>query len=290
LPRRAHAQRHGKQQQRRRSAILCRASEADNDSNSKGATSLLDGAQKATPIAAPSLSSSSNSSDPAAPAPTTSSATSPPFGLMSALAAAGTLETLYLTVAKLTASEVACPITGACSSVLSSPYATLFGLPLPLLGAGVYGAVAALSALGARNAAAGRDLDPAARTALVAGVGALATTSAYLMYVLQTALGGAPCVWCYGSAALSLALATLLVTSLPSRQLVDAAGPGLGAVAATAVVLVAGFPGGGGVTVSELPYNKPEVTTESSPRAIALAARLKAAGARMHGAFWCSHW
>ena len=39
-----------------------------------------------------------------------------------------------------------------------------------------------------------------------------------------------------------------------------------------------------------LPYAKPEVTTDSSPRALALAARLRDAGAHMYGAFWCSHW
>jgi hypothetical protein len=33
----------------------------------------------------------------------------------------------------------------------------------------------------------------------------------------------------------------------------------------------------------------PVVTNESSPQAVALAKRLKAAGARMYGAFWCSH-
>jgi len=31
------------------------------------------------------------------------------------------------------------------------------------------------------------------------------------------------------------------------------------------------------------------VTTASTPDAVALAKRLRAAGARMYGAFWCSH-
>jgi uncharacterized membrane protein len=209
---------------------------------------------------------------------------------MAALAAAGALETGYLTFAKLTAFDVACPVSGACSSVLSSPYASLFGLPLPLLGAGAYSAVALLAALGAREAGGGRELQPAARGALVGGITALATTSAYLMYVLQTALGGAPCVWCYGSAALSLALAAALAGGLTTRQLADSAAAGLGAVAATAAVLVAGGPAGAGQrVVTELPYSKPEVTQVSSDRAVALAARLRAAGAKMHGAFWCSH-
>lgn len=31
------------------------------------------------------------------------------------------------------------------------------------------------------------------------------------------------------------------------------------------------------------------MNVESSPRAVELAKRLKAAGAKMYGAFWCSH-
>jgi uncharacterized membrane protein len=213
---------------------------------------------------------------------------------MAALAALGTAETAYLTVAKLTASDVACPVAGACASVLNSSYATLLGLPLPLFGAAAYGAVAALAAAGAREAAAGRDLGPAPRLALAGGVGALAATSAYLMYVLQTSLGGAPCAWCYASAALSFSLAALLVVGLPARQLADAAGPGLASTAAAALLLYFGFApvegstAAGGATF-ELPYNKPEVTKESTPRSVALAERLRDSGAQMFGAFWCSH-
>ncbi|KIY92972.1 hypothetical protein MNEG_14991 [Monoraphidium neglectum] len=218
----------------------------------------------------------------------------PPYGVMAALAALGTAETAYLTVAKLTASDVACPVAGACASVLNSSYATLLGLPLPLFGAAAYGAVAALAAAGAREAAAGRDLGPAPRLALAGGVGALAATSAYLMYVLQTSLGGAPCAWCYASAALSFSLAALLVVGLPARQLADAAGPGLASTAAAALLLYFGFApvegstAAGGATF-ELPYNKPEVTKESTPRSVALAERLRDSGAQMFGAFWCSH-
>lgn len=40
----------------------------------------------------------------------------------------------------------------------------------------------------------------------------------------------------------------------------------------------------------ELPYARPVVTTESTPRAVALAKRLKAEGAALKAAFWCSHW
>ena len=39
----------------------------------------------------------------------------------------------------------------------------------------------------------------------------------------------------------------------------------------------------------DLPYFSTEITTPSSPFAIALAKHLSAIGAKMYGAFWCSH-
>jgi len=39
----------------------------------------------------------------------------------------------------------------------------------------------------------------------------------------------------------------------------------------------------------DLPPLEPEVTTVSSPLQVRLAQRLSAYGARMYGAFWCSH-
>ena len=96
-------------------------------------------------------------------------------------------QTAYLTVSKLLDVSVFCPATGTCETVLTSEYAELFGQPLSLYGMGAYGAVLALSlarAQASRNPepGPGRLLDQG----LVAGVAALATTSAYLMWVLFT--------------------------------------------------------------------------------------------------------
>lgn len=53
--------------------------------------------------------------------------------IMAGLATIGAVGTAYLTVVKLTQGTAACP-TGGCDVVLSSPYATVFGLPLTLFG------------------------------------------------------------------------------------------------------------------------------------------------------------
>eukprot|EP00879_Flechtneria_rotunda_P003457 GHRR01003686.1.p1 GENE.GHRR01003686.1~~GHRR01003686.1.p1 ORF type:complete len:210 (+),score=63.97 GHRR01003686.1:469-1098(+) len=69
-------------------------------------------------------------------------------------------------------------------------------------------------------------------------------------------------------------------------------GPGLGAVAATIAALYIGFGPNTGVSTAadlEMPYVAPTVNTQSSEETITLAKRLREAGAKMYGAFWCSH-
>jgi uncharacterized membrane protein len=214
-----------------------------------------------------------------------------PYNVMAVLASAGAAETLYLTASKLLNTSVACPTSG-CDAVLSSPYAQLFGVPLPLLGAATYAAVALAAGSAASTARSGRAVPSWLSSGLAAGVCGLAATSAYLMYILQTQLGGAPCVWCWASAAVSGALFSSLIAGMDRRQMADAAGPGLGATAAALAVLYAGFGPLAGSSISnaaelELPYVSPVVTTESSEQTLSLAHRLREAGAVMYGAFWC---
>lgn len=214
-----------------------------------------------------------------------------PYNLMTALAAAGALETTYLAANKLLNTAVACPV-GGCDTVLNSSYAELYGVPLPLLGAATYTAVAAAAFMAQQSTASGRAVPTWLSAGLAAGVGVLAATSGYLMYILQTQLGGASCVWCYASAGLSFALLSSLIAGMDRRQMADAAVPGLGATAAAVLALYIGFGPGQGVSNAaelELPYVSPVVTTESSDQTVSLAKRLKAAGAKMYGAFWCSH-
>ncbi|GLI59163.1 hypothetical protein VaNZ11_000990 [Volvox africanus] len=225
------------------------------------------------------------------------------FNAMTALASVGVIETAYLTYVKLFNGVLICPTNG-CESVLSSPYAQLFGIPLPFFGMVAYGTVGALAITYLRQA---QDNAPAASLqttlmGLTAGVAALATTSAVLISILQTRLGGTPCLWCYLSAGISTTLAVTLGTSLSGKQVKASGGVeakesalgGVGGALATAAVLYVGLPSaaGSGAVYDDnfsLPYKAPEVATKSSNRAIDLAHRLNAVGARMYGAFWCSH-
>lgn len=227
-----------------------------------------------------------------------SSLSSFPFLSVAGLASIGCLEAVYLTLAKLTGVNVACPVSAGCATILSSDYASLWGL-VPLSAAGIfaYGAVAVFAAIGhwrfINNRSRSEEDDRTLQRAVMAGSLLLGSTSAYLMYLLVAAFPGEVCPWCIGSAGISTAILGLVLSRVQRRDLEEGAAPGAGLVAATLLVLSLGLGvpnSSDAVTgVTELEYRQPEILTESPPGAVALAAKLKAAGAKMYGAFWCSH-
>lgn len=219
-----------------------------------------------------------------------------PYRAVATLAALGLAETTYLTAAKLAHVDVVCPLSGGCAEILTSEYSNLLGVvPISALGMVAYGAVALLSLSGARALAAQREAAEAPlRSAVLAAGVAMASCSGYLMGIMLTQFDGEMCPWCVGSAALSFTIFGLVISGLRRRELEQAAGPGLGLVATCvmALSLTLGTPGGaeaGSKEITELPFREPVVTAASSERAVDLAARLRAAGARMYGAFWCGH-
>ena len=177
-----------------------------------------------------------------------------PYGAIAALAAVGVADTGYLTATKLLRLAPACPLAGGCADVLSSDYASLWGVaPLAFVGLAAYLGMATLAAAGwqqqqrAADAAAARGGEPddggaaaALRTAVLAGGLAMASTSSVLLYILLTKFPGELCPWCLGSAALSLGIAALAASGFRPRELADAAAPGAGVVAATLLLVSSG--------------------------------------------------
>lgn len=109
------------------------------------------------------------------------------------------------------------------------------------------------------------------------------------MYVLFTQLGGEWCTYCFGSAALSSLIFALALPALPKKSL-ETAGPLIAGVAASAILaLTTAHKDAGASIITVIPFQKPIVETVSPPGAADLARRLKEAGAKMYGAFWCSH-
>lgn len=209
------------------------------------------------------------------------------------LAAAGCLESSYLAFEKLTGGDVTCPLSG-CQTALSSSYAELFGVPLSAYGAAAYGLTAALAWWGAGMAGDEELAAPYGRARVLfflAGSG-LAGVSSYLLYVLAGPLGGAECVYCLTSAAISFTLAAIGFSGLSPKETGRTAPAAVAIYVVTVLslsVVLGGQAGKTNIKDLKLPYAAPVIEATSTQYSRDLAKHLKETGAKMYGAFWCSH-
>ncbi|KAL0798489.1 hypothetical protein Bca101_053664 [Brassica carinata] len=254
---------------------------------------------------APSLSSSSSSSSTSEVPIDTSS-----YNLYTVLGGIGMLDTAYLTYLKLTGSDAFCPVGGGtCGDVLNSDYALVFGcysfpslgelqyfsIPLPVIGFVTYGLVTALSAqLG--NAEGNLPFGVSktnGRFALFAATTTMASASAYFLYILSTKLSGSSCLYCLVSAFLSFSLFFLSLKDVKLQEIQQVVGLQICLAIIVVASLTASYSTAQPIPTRsgdiELPYYSTEITTSSSPYAVALAKHLNSIGAKMYGAFWCSH-
>ena len=127
----------------------------------------------------------------------------------------GLLDAIYLTVQHITGESVRCTIVSGCSEVLSSPYATVHGIPLALIGAGAYFTVFSLAILGAFGYQVAAKL-------LVPIVGLMFLTTIWLLY-LQAIVIKHFCQYCLISAAVTIVLTVLVLVLIRrgKRQPVD---------------------------------------------------------------------
>ncbi|HEY7784395.1 MAG TPA: vitamin K epoxide reductase family protein [Pyrinomonadaceae bacterium] len=124
------------------------------------------------------------------------------YGAMAFLSFIGLVDSIYLTVQHVTGQSVRCTIITGCSAVLSSPYATVAGQPLALIGAVAYFTVfscAVLAAFGYKIAG----------KILAVIVGLMFLTTLWLLY-LQAFVIKQFCQFCLVSAAVTILL-TILV-------------------------------------------------------------------------------
>jgi len=227
---------------------------------------------------------------------------------MGSLALLGAGETAYLTVTKLLGTSAICPVEG-CETVLSSPYATVFGLPLSLFGCWAYLAIALMAFaplvvphpnqtqnVGAESAETVTEasidwryrLETWTQLPLFLFSLAMAVFSGYLMYLLLTEFK-AICPYCILSAGLSFALLCISVFGQYWEDLGDLIFNG--AIAGTIVLVgTLGLYSGLGNAASAPTTGKgPAITTLSTESDVALAQYLRQSGAKMYGAYWCSH-
>jgi uncharacterized membrane protein len=249
--------------------------------------------------------------------------------IIAAIALFGALNTGYLTIVKLTGGAAACvEKTGGCNDVLSSPWATVFGVPLPIFGFLAYAGMAifALAPL-AINSEADKEQRKKAEnlTWLLLLVGGIAMTvfSSYLMWLLISQLKTV-CPYCIASALFSLSLLVLTIVGRSWEDLGQIIFTGIivgmvtliGTFAAYANInkelanknVNPGSPNRAGVTIVQKgsapggqiffdprqagepkPESGWEVTTTSGEAEIALAKHLTQVGAKEYSAFWCPH-
>ncbi|KAM2219039.1 hypothetical protein ACFX1S_018419 [Malus domestica] len=122
---------------------------------------------------------------------TPSSSSDLTYKLYAWLGGVGFLETTYLTYLKLTNSNAFCLTGGGggggCGDILSSNYAVVFGVPLPLIGIVAYGLIATLGVqlLTAKKLPFGID-ESNARLVLLGTSTSMAAASACFLYILGT--------------------------------------------------------------------------------------------------------
>jgi uncharacterized membrane protein len=226
----------------------------------------------------------------------------PPLRVAAALGAFGAMESTYLAIQKLTGGEVACPV-GGCQTALNSGYAELFGAPLSAYGAVAYALVASLAWWGAGmqstlveqgDDARDRNLEASyakSRVLLFFAATGLAGVSSYLLYILGFKLGGVECVYCLTSAALSFTLFFIGFSGLSSKESGSTVPPAIALYLVTALTMSIVLTEGD-VSKSEglkLAYTPTQLEQQSTSYSRALAKHLSDTGAKMYGAFWCSH-
>lgn len=196
-----------------------------------------------------------------------------PNRALAGLAVVGLVDSAWLTILHYSGPGAAfCPQGSGCAQVANSPYSTLLGLPVALLGVAGYGLVLAL-ALWPRPS-------PRLRLALHLTAVAGFSYTLYLLYLQQFVIR-AFCPYCLVSAVAVTAILALVVASgvgrsgLGGRRLV-----GLSLLLAGAVVL--------GAALAPTSLASPPAPGERD-FPTALARHLTATGAVMYGAYWCPH-
>ncbi|XP_056685222.1 thiol-disulfide oxidoreductase LTO1-like isoform X1 [Spinacia oleracea] len=206
----------------------------------------------------------------------------------------GFLETAYLTYLKLSNSDPFCPIgAGSCSDVLNSDYAVVFGVPLPLIGMTAYGVILLLGLkLGGWNMPLKINQSDG-RLLLLPVSASMAVASAYFLYILATRLEGASCSYCLASATLSFSLFFIILKDFGLQELqkvvtlpLCTAAIVLGILSTSYSALPPILPRSEAMGFNLL-YNGDYFSIK--PFCNFSAKILKSTGAKMYGAFWCSH-
>jgi uncharacterized membrane protein len=248
--------------------------------------------------------------------------------IIAAIAGLGALNTGYLSYVKLSGKAVACVNqTAGCDSVLSSPWATIFGVPLAIFGFLAYAsmtgcALVPLAIKPETNKEQRKKLENLTWLLLLAGSIAMTVFSGYLMYLLAFQIK-AVCYYCIASALFSISILVLTIIGRSWEDIGQILFTGVIVSIVTLIVTLAAYapvnnsiannssdpnnPNRLGVTIVQNssgagqiffdaskagkpnPKSGWEITTTSGDAEIQLANHLAKVGAKEYVAYWCPH-
>ena len=213
--------------------------------------------------------------------------------LLAAIATVGVVESTFLTWAKLTGGDI-CPTEG-CDRVLNSPYATIFGLPLPLFGLLGYGLMAALATaplwINPDHYKALRQTVETRTWPVMFGLAtAMVTFSAYLMTIMAFQIQ-AFCIFCAASAGFAL---TMFVITLVGHRWPDLGQQAMIWFIVALLTLISLMAIYAPIQADQAsPTISGEtglaITTTSGPAELALAQHLSDSGANLYATWWCKY-
>jgi uncharacterized membrane protein len=223
--------------------------------------------------------------------------------LIGGVATLGALVTGYLTISHQVGSQVACGASGSCDTVLSSPYASLFGLPLSLFGCLAYvGMIGfALSPLLLKSPEAKEQrsrLEEMTWLLLFAGATGMVIFSGYLMFLLATVIKTL-CIYCIASACFTALMFILTLLGREWRDIGNLFFIGLivglvTVVGSLGLYSMASAPSTPTTLTLEPTGPREEgvgwvVTTTSGEAELQLAQHLQQSGAKAYMGWTCSH-
>jgi uncharacterized membrane protein len=248
--------------------------------------------------------------------------------IIAVIAGLGALNTGYLSYVKLSGQAVACVgKTAGCDAVLSSPWATVFGVPLAVFGFLAYASMTgfALAPLAIKpeiNKEQRKNIENITWLLLLIGGIAMTVFSGYLMYLLAFQLKTI-CYYCIASASFSFSILVLTIIGRSWEDIGQIFFTTVIVGIVTLIVTLAAYapvnnaiasnsndpsnPNRRGVTVTQTgsgsgqiffnprqagnpdPKSGWEITTTSGEAEIQLANHLAKVGAKEYVAYWCPH-
>ena len=224
--------------------------------------------------------------------------------IIGAIAVAGAANTAYLLVNKLSKTVAACPTNG-CERVLESPYATVLGLPLSLFGLLAYIGMAVFAFAPflvnpETNKPLRLNIEKLTWWFLFIGATAMTVFSGYLMYIMTSQFVSkfgveGICYYCVASAIFAFAMFAVSLIGRDWSDLGQLLFTGAIAAMITLIATLAIYAPTNAQIAGQAQVGQqggtptiPVVNTSSAAE-IELAKYLKQSGAKMYGAYWCSH-